>query len=421
MMRRAVGVAAFRKSIPLVASVMVPQSTTATAVLLAHSSGVAGIASLVSVMATLVSFAMVAGVGIMVCTVRDVAIARSRGSDEGAALAANLGYAGVFALASLPVLVVVTGVFVGVGVAPAEDIWWLALTQVPVLLATPFSAVFNGAFQSIDRGGENLLAALVQGVIVVGGAVLAFVGPLRADPLLALVVYGAVYAAGSIVVVVWRAERLRRLMVVSRHPSLRVTGAGVQDRVLAALDAVVFVGVFLVVQSVASAVSPHTGDAVAIAIAFARTIIVPLKQVGVTVARVEMSMGQGQQQAATRLAWVTVASTPYVLLGAAATVAYGLATSSDGDWRTLVVLLTAQLLIEPYAGVLYSYVKVRLGPRAGIPGLLIAYLGFVPVALVALAVSQATASQFWVALLVARIGFAVGNLRVLVRHGSSET
>lgn len=394
------------KSLPLVMAAMIPQIVNAIVVAFAQAAMPAGTAALLGMVGTVVSLAVVAAVGVMICTLRDLVVARKRGLDAGAAMSTNTGYAATFALLSVPVAGIVLAIFSLGDVVSAELIWVLAATQLPVLLVTPFAAVLNGVFQALDRSSENLYAALLQGVVTVVGSV-AFFMPIDVMP--ALVIFGLVQSAGAVIVQWWRGRRLRRISDLRLTLGVRWDRSGMWDRVSAAIDAVIFIAIFMVAQLAAAAISSETADMIAIAVAFARTIVVPLKQVGITAGR--LALAGGPQRTRQQLATLAASSAPYVAVGGLLAVVYGLL--SGPSWLPLVLLIAAQFLVEPFAGVLYSYTKVRVGPRAGLAGLFVVYCVLVPLALVALVLVRASAAEIWFMLLIARAVFAAWNVRVL--------
>lgn len=403
------------KSAPLVVAALIPQAVAAIAVLLAESSGIVGAAALIGVMASLVGLGMVIGVGVMICTTRDLMLARRAGEDRTAAFALNAGYATIFSAISLPVLALITMLFVFFDVAPAQIIWWLALTQVPVLLATPFNALLNGAFQAADRSGENLASAIIQGALTSIGAIVAFATDMFPSLLGSILVYGSIQALAVVGTLLWRTLRLRRKTGLTLQVKMSSNLSQLSERLLAALDAVVFVGIFLVAQTIAAGVSPATGDVVAVAVAFARAAAVPLKQVGITIARVELSkFGDGVVRSPW-LWYVPLSAYPYLSFSVLAIIIYGLSGQAGQYWPFLTVLLFVQFLAEPWAGVLYSYAKVRFGAPVGIRGLILIYLILVPVGLWWLSVTGASPVGFMLLFAVARIAFAFSNIAAISR------
>lgn len=78
------------------------------------------------------------------------------------------------------------------------------------------------------------------------------------------------------------------------------------------------------------------------------------------------------------------------------------------------------MLIEPFAGVLYGYLKVAVGPRVGLLGLLAVYAIAVPALLAALVSLHADAGTIWATLLAARLLFAASNCASLARRPHSR-
>ncbi|WP_323986971.1 hypothetical protein [Microbacterium plantarum] len=74
----------------------------------------------------------------------------------------------------------------------------------------------------------------------------------------------------------------------------------------------------------------------------------------------------------------------------------------------VIAMMAVQLLIEPWAGVLYSYRKIALSTAAGLPALVIAYGAVAGPGLTLLAVTRSgSAEAIWAVLLATRVVFAI--------------
>lgn len=86
---------------------------------------------------------------------------------------------------------------------------------------------------------------------------------------------------------------------------------------------------------------------IGVAIAFARLVVVPLKQIGITYARMA--------SAPRRVVELDVTSSPDLLVALLGVLAYSMTVGPMGGSLLLTLLVTPQMLIEPAAGVLYGY------------------------------------------------------------------
>lgn len=215
-------------------------------------------------------------------------------------------------------------------------------------------------------------------------AVAAVVVVLGVSPLAAVAAVGATTSVASILGALVRGSQLTRADMISwpmfaaatrealAHPVAVVRSLG--ERAAASVDGLVFLVTFTAAILVATAHSPADGAVVALSVAVMRSVIVPLKQFGVVGARFVIAERGHERADAMRLS--TVQTNCFVLLAA---IALALAISRlalpvfDQLGWLVVAMMAVQLLIEPWAGVLYSYRKIALSTAAGLPALVIAY------------------------------------------------
>lgn len=277
-------------------------------------------------------------------------------------------------------------------------------------LVTPASLVANGVLQALDLDGRNLRAAV--GALIGQLVILAVVLWWRPDVITALAVTAVgdgVVAAGILHV------RLRGLARVTGQNHLRFAAPGrvsglarlLGDRAQAGADGLVYMVTFFVATTVAARYSPSAGADIAAAVAVMRLIIIPVKQLGLVGGRMSLSTPD-------ELSLLTVAKATIAPCAIAAAALLAWATSTLGTLPlTLCLLLALQLLLEPFAGVLFAAVKVAQGPARGTWLLIGLYvLAVIPI-LAALGVAGLGAPVLiWAVLLTARALFAAGSLRL---------
>lgn len=101
---------------------------------------------------------------------------------------------------------------------------------------------------------------------------------------------------------------------------------------------------FGLVQSAATTIGPTTGDAIALAIAFARLVVVPLKQIGITYARMA-SASQRAASAPRRVVDLYASSSPDLLVALLGVLAYSMTGGPMGGSLLLTLLTLLTLLV----------------------------------------------------------------------------
>lgn len=358
--------------------------------------------------------------GFVVTTIRAFASARGRvgeGTDGmqralQTELTAAIGAAALLLLASVAIAAMSPAISRS-DAGAFFAVYWIA--SIPATLLTPIGFVFNGLFQAMQRDGTNLVTA-VTGTLV-KAAVAAAVVLLGVAPVPAVAAVGAVTSVASILGTVYRGSQLVRADMMSwrmlavggraacAHPVAVVRSLG--ERAAASIDGLVFMVTFTAAVLAATAHSPADGAVVALSVAVMRSVIVPLKQFGVVGARfviVERGRTDGMRLS-------TVQANCFILLAAAALVLVlsrlALPVFGNLGW-VVVAMMAVQLLIEPWAGVVYAYRKVAVSTSVGLPALFIAYGAIAGPGLTFLAATHASSAEaIWGVLLVSRAVFAV--------------
>lgn len=360
--------------------------------------------------------------GFVVTTVRACtpALRKSTVGPRGAATALHREFTAAFGAAGL---LLVVGAVVGIACALWTDtdiggffaVYWLC--AVPAVALTPIGFVLNGAFQSLHRDVGNLGAAATGTAVQALVAVVVVLA--HTPPVVAVAALGGATSVAGVVGAAIRGRQLATIGLLSartvrsaaRSAIGRPTAAlrSLIERGAASVDGLVFMVTFTVAVLVASAYSPASGAAVALAVSLMRSTIVPLKQFGVVGARFVLKE-QGQPNAM-RLATVQT-SCVALLLGAAAILVGARAVVPPLDelsW-VLVAMMVTQLVLEPWGGVLYAYRKVAESTFRGLPALFGAYCGIAAPGLLLIAILHvATAEATWAVLLLARIAFVVAQ------------
>lgn len=294
--------------------------------------------------------------------------------------------------------------------------YWLCL--LPTIVLAPVSAVISGAFQATNRDGVNLATALIgtlAQVAVTAGAV-----GVGAPPLLTVALIGATSSVTALVGTVVRGRQVMRaglftaaiirggLADAVRQPVAVLRGLG--ERAAAAVDGLVFMVAFTAAVLVASADSPGAGATVALTVALMRSVVVPVKQFGSVGARFVLQERGRPDPISLRT--VQANSALVLILAALALVlARVLVPSFSLLIWPIVLAMVAQLLLEPWAGVLFAFRKLTESTASGLVALLVAYGGVAAAGLAALAVvGRGSAGPVWATLFAARLVFVVLQL-----------
>gem|GEM_PF-4372125 len=417
------------RAFPLILSGLVPQLTSLVVLTISHTSATASATALLGLTSSLTGLAFVATVGVSICTVRDLVRARKQskatasGDPETAraalssALQSNWRIANSFAVFSL----VLSAVFILIysRSIPAEHswiVWSYFLSQSLSLLVTPYFAVMNGAYQFVDRSRENLFSSSAVGLCTVGAAALSF--QLLGSPSTALMTFGLCQSFISVAVLLIRLTRLsRKFGVVPWDRHFDFSTKRIVERLAGAIDGAVFMTVFLLVQMIATSISVQTGAEIALAVGVARMVVVPLKQVGLTYGRMRISgLVPADDGKAASLGVLAVSTWAIVLPICLVIGTFGLlGRPVAGSW-VLSLLIMAQFLVEPFAGVLYGALKMTAGPKAGLVGLFVSYGVVATAGLVFLQQTSGNAVQFWALLLTVRVLFALLTTRAWVGY-----
>lgn len=372
---------------------------------------------------TVFGVAVLLSVGCAITAIRAVSLQRARrGSDAEdrpidlpSVLGEEFGYAGLFGILGLGIAAAMTGLTLLVSPDVSGAVAWYLLGALPWMLVVPHTSVANGAFQALDRDGFNARIALptAAGQCISAAGILLLRLPLEPSMLL-------VGCAGSAFAVVALAYRLRvlsrtagqqvRALVRLPASGLRV---GMSMRLAAGADGVVYMTVFFLATIVATRYSLESGAVIALAVSIMRLLIIPIKQLGLVGGRL---LAQGRFDTA-RDGLRTIRVTAALACTAAALIVIVWGAVPSDLPLPLAILLAAQLLIEPVAGVQFAALKIAVGPAAGVRLLLVCYWLVAPSLLLLIAVlGRGEPWLIWSALLAVRLVFAAGVARITSRH-----
>lgn len=397
---------------PMMLAQVIPLAASFALLAVALATGRDDFAAIVGTTATISGFGALINVGVGIGTLRDLARARTDPALFTSAIASNLRLA-----SAVSFLVIAIGAAAGLALgaaSPGDSVLvgalWVALAvQLPANVLSSHTSVLSAAFQHLGREKDNLTITLTRSLIglALGLGVVLFVP----DPLLAIALQSAL---ASLMVIAMLVERRRRLAGVGVRFRLLLapdfSARRIGDRILNSLDGAVFMALFMVAQMIAASISVGVAAQVAAGVALCRTIIIPLKMVGQTAGRMSLQdPGKDARYVGASLGAIALFVVPIsvILLLSSA-----LGASPVGD-ATLSALIAVQLLLEPFAGSLFAYLKVVFGAKAGLLGLLLTYLVLAPIALVVCRFVAPDAAALWTCLVLVRLVFSVSNLAAL--------
>lgn len=309
--------------------------------------------------------------------------------------------------------------------------WWPYLL---ILLAGPFVAVVSGLTQAAAQDGFGLWVSILSTGLTVASAVIGMA--IGLDAPVALTVIGLTSLVVQSLNLALRLKRLLRfrigIITAARNAFAGFAEAGRTafspiPQFLSTVDGFVFMLTFTTAISVAAHHSQADGEMVAIIVSLLRSLIVPTKQLGIIGGRMSKqgTLGRPSPQddnssaevdpaLVRRLNLRTVQFSAATITTVTAAVALVLMVTGVVHVAPIliVVLVTAQLLLEPWAGILFSFLKVASGPKAGLVALIVSYvgLGLGGLALIAI-VDLGGIVVIWSWLFVVRLVFIVLTVR----------
>ncbi|WP_433677452.1 hypothetical protein [Microbacterium gorillae] len=401
-----------RHAMPMMLAQLIPLASGFVIVSLALSLGRDNFVTVTGMSATIAGLGALITVGVAIATLRDLAHAGDDADKIARALSWNLRIASAISAVTLSVSLITTvalWLVLPQGSLARAGILIAFLLQIPSYLISPHISVLSSVFQHLDREKENFSITLSRSAVAlaVGVVVVLFVD----DDLTAI---GLQAVVGSVMAGTMLAERRRRLVRSNIHtrvfPPPAFDGRAIWDRAVNSLDGAVFMLLFIVAQLIAASISVEVGAQVAGAVAFCRTVIIPLKMIGVTAGRLSLR----EPGARRALAGASISATAVIVVPLAGLLAVSasLGHSPLSD-AVLTLLVTVQLLVEPCAGSLFSFLRVAFGSRSGLAGLIVSYVIVAPVVLVICRFTLPTAVGIWICLLGVRFLFATVTLLAL--------
>lgn len=375
---------------------------------------------LLGLSAQLLGLALVAAVGVTVATLHrlkraGVAQAHDVLRDTGAAAITG----GVVAILASVALGVVVPLLISIENVAGFAVFWIACSL--SLGFTVGSAWLTGVLQAGDRDRVNLGANIVGTTIAVAGAALAIA--IVTDPWACLI---AIAIAGLLAD--GMAWLLRIASARASWTAVELIGdplaAALQDPLkhlralpqmaVGAVDGLIMMTTLLVAGAVAASTGPAGGAAILTVAALMRSLILPLKQLGMVAGR--LCVSNGEPELRLLRSFTLVVSAALAIAAVALVAAVLLGAFPPEVTPLLAVLLALQLLVEPVAGFLFAAFKIIDRPSFGAARMAGVYFGLaIPILLLLGVLDMATPVWVWTVLLAARTGFGLTLLPGVTR------
>ncbi|MDO4241647.1 MAG: hypothetical protein Q4C71_03845 [Microbacteriaceae bacterium] len=290
---------------------------------------------------------------------------------------------------------------------PAILVMPLGLSILFDMLIGPFSAVLTGRMQLAQKEsmvfGRNLLITSLS-----IGSVLLVAWVVKQNPDLivyALPAIGIFKSLSYLVMTIMFYRKIGGFGTCFKQQKLtkylrEIRPSGLLKIVAGAIDGMVFSAVFAFAIAVSARHSVQDGFVVTLVVAVMRMIVVPSKQFGLVGGRFYASGAIDSVR-------TIVASSGLILTLGALVILPFYIWQHPGKFSTLLlVLMFAQILLEPFAGVIFGFLKVAAGPGSALWGMLATYLLLALPGLVLLGFWQiASAEIVWTLLFAARLVF----------------
>lgn len=177
-------------------------------------------------------------------------------------------------------------------------------------------------------------------------------------------------------------------------------------------DGIVLLSSFTLASQLAFHVSPFTGAVTVTAITFVRSIVIPLKSVGLVGGRL-VAQGSPSGTSDARLIWRAIGSVACFLVPVGVVIAvapwplqYLLALPPGPEVELVIRLIGLQLILEPITGVGSAMLKIIAKPTAVLLPLVLCMWGLaLPAIAIGTAMDTASLLGIWTILFTARIAF----------------
>lgn len=302
--------------------------------------------------------------------------------------------------------------------APGSSlVFGYVLACAPRIFMVPTNMVCYGGLKLLGNRRGIVTTAFLQ--LMSGLVPLVFVAVFPHNALYGVISINALQTVFFAAVAVWRIWFIYR--AIGASVSVRAwlsapngLSRGLFDRAVAGVDGVVYMSIFFVSTLLATRHSVHDGAVISIVVSLMRLVVIPLKQFGLAMGSEANRTGTDGRRLVSDCTVVTmpICAITAIAIGIAASLSLGGQAA-----RFIVPLMVVQLLIEPFAGILYTAMKVRWGATAQVRWFLGLYVfGLLPALFASSFIGWATALTVWGLWFVTRVCFALSTTIACLRR-----
>ena len=288
--------------------------------------------------------------------------------------------------------------------------FWISI--LPIILVSPFISSLQAKLQVAQKESKILSGNLSIAAINVFFTYFLLHIPLLKNSPYTLAFLGCIQSISGIILLMYLLMHKKSLpLEYSKklpHLESRVTFSSFRKIVSGSIDGIVLSATFSLAIIVAMQNSPRDGFLISLVVSIMRMIVIPSKQFGLVGGRMHL-MGEVKNIKTIVLSsFVSIAVVSSVIIPAY------IVKSSISIPNLITVLILVQIAIEPLSGVLYGFLKIRVGTEKALYGLLFSYILFsIPMLILCSIFKFANAENVWGILFMARIIFTFSVVWIL--------
>ena len=291
-----------------------------------------------------------------------------------------------------------------------STIFWISL--LPLVLMSPFVSSLQAKLQVAQKEKEIFIGNLVTAVINLLSVYSLLSVPSLKSSLVTLAAVGCVQSISGIILMKYLSSQVGKLPIEysrkDKTSDVRVSVSSIRKIISGSLDGIILSATFSLAVVSAMQNSSRDGFLIALVVSMMRIIVIPSKQFGLVGGRMYL-MGQIENVK-------TIVLSSFISILAVSLVVFPiyLVNSSVAIPFIILALMLVQVVIEPFAGVLYGFLKIKMGPDKAVSGLILSYVFFaVPMIVVCMNYKIANAENIWMIVFFARIIFSISVVRNL--------
>lgn len=283
-------------------------------------------------------------------------------------------------------------------------IFWISI--LPLILISPFVSSLQAKLQVAQKEREIFLGNFAVAVINLISVYSLLNISLVKDSIFVLAAIGCVQSISGIILMKYFLIEVDKLPIeYSKRKStseICVSILSLRKIISGSLDGIILSATFSLAVFAAMQNDSRDGFLIALVVSMMRTIVIPSKQFGLVGGRMYL-MGQVES-----IKTIILSSFISILIASLAIFPIYMINSSVAIPFFILILMLLQVILEPFAGVLYGFLKIKMGPEKAISGLVLSYVFFAsPMIAIFMNYKISTAENIWIIIFLARIIFSV--------------